>query len=90
METPNLLKTWAFTLVQAFDYKKILCPFEDVHLCTRGETVNPGLITGAAIANSRIRTQTLDLFFLKVLWFYFGLEELWGKPTQVKLINIHR
>lgn len=35
--------------------------FENVHLCTRGETVNPGLITGAVIANSRIRPQTLDL-----------------------------
>lgn len=69
METPNLLKTWAFTLVQAFDYKKILCTFEDVHFCARGDIVNPGLITGAA--NSRIRTQTLDPFFLKEIVILF-------------------
>ena len=80
METPNLLKTWAFTLVQAFDYKKFLGTFEDVHLCTRGYIVNPGLVTGEA--NSRIRTQTLDPFFFESTVILFWARRVMGQTDS--------
>lgn len=82
METPNLLKTWAFTLVQAFDYKKFCVLLRMYTSVLEVKLWTLDLLQVQPIANSRIRTQTLDLFFMKCIMVLFWARRVMGQTNS--------